>query len=235
MKALRKASLLAFLLANTTLFAYEPSMGLYAGLILGLSTTPNQSITFTKTGLGSFTGTMAYNVLMNGGAQVGTRCNKFRFEAEGVYNTNSVHSVHGDGLTVSIKKVRSGISTGAKSRGNTAFIAGLGNLYLELYNEDDPDTKWVPYIGIGGGVASITNTFNIYTHEGVLVSGSTRGKTKSSPIGQAMGGFSYFFSDNLSIGSDLRYMNTKNIKEFHSRLVVVTWNVILNYSFDTAY
>ena len=175
---------------------------------------------------------MRYNVLANGGGQLGYRCNKFRFEAEGLYNVNSIKGVVSPNLSLRIRHIRSGLNNGNNSKGSTSTVAGLGNVYYEFYDEDNSATTWVPYVGLGAGYASVTNGITLYNRDGVKIERLRNSKAANGYIGQAILGINYFFSDFTSLGTDIRVLSVKNVSEFNNRMLIGTWNVVWNYTFD---
>ena len=225
-----KYAIAALALASSASYAVEPAEGWYAGLLLGFSDAP--SLTFNVNNPFAavpLPAKLTYDIYGNAAAQIGFRCNKLRYEGEVVFNRNPY-----DRLTVgnfSIKNTRNNNGSGLGMKGNTSMIAGLFNAYYEFYDEDYSATKWVPYAGLGIGYASIHNRLDFYVNS-VLLNENRNSVTKSSAIAQGILGINYFFTDNVSLGSDLRYMTTKKISIYDSRVTAATWNLVMNVSFD---
>lgn len=235
MKRLSKLVAASLLLASSTAFAVEPAEGWYAGFMAGASYAPSTNYTFYPPFSPTFTPfittpvvtKLSYHVLANGAGQVGFRCNKFRYEGELVFNTNNYNKLNIGGLTIDDKP---GIF-GLKMEGNTSMVAGIFNVFYEFYDEDYSATKWVPYIGAGLGYAYVRNKLDFYL-DGVRLNLPDNSRSNSAPIGQAIAGISYFFNDNISLGTDLRYMGTRKFGTYDARVTVATWNLLMNFSFD---
>lgn len=237
MKFLTKSGLIGCMLASGSLFAVEPAMGWYAGFFLGPSIASGTDITIQNPpffiGTAPATADISYKVLGNFGAQLGYRCNKFRYEGELVFNRNNIKEITVNGITFNNN---ANISTATSAKGNTSMGAAFFNAYYEFYDEDYADTTFVPYFGLGIGYTHVKNTIK-FTTPGLLNTGIEFQNTASgnAAIGQAILGFSYFFSDSMSLGSDLRYMKSQSINDFNSGISVGSWNFIMNFSFDTPY
>ncbi|MBX9692712.1 MAG: complex I NDUFA12 subunit family protein, partial [Cyanobacteria bacterium] len=115
--------------------------------------------------------------------------------------------------------------------GSTSLVAGLFNVYYEFYDEDYSDTRWVPYVGLGLGYGSVRNELKFYYNAFLLNQGRNTNSV-STPVGQAILGINYFFTENLSLGTDARYIGTKKIDTFDSTFSSANLNLLLNYSFD---
>lgn len=234
-----KSSLIGFMLASSSVFAVEPAMGWYAGFMLGASYAPSQDFTIYNTPFfqGPRVANVSYNILGNFGGQFGYRCNKFRYEAELVYNRNKIKDITVGGFTLNNDPTAvlfpAGGNIRTRIKGNTSLAAAFFNAYYEFYDEDYAETSFVPYVGLGLGYANVKNNASfetwidpIHTHYRNSVSGN-------APIGQAILGINYFFSDNVSLGTDFRYMKSKNINAFDSSVSIGTWNIlVMNFSFD---
>lgn len=237
-----KSSLIGFMLASSSVFAVEPAMGWYAGFMLGASYSPSQDFIIYNSPFfqGPHVADVSYNILGNFGGQFGYRCNKFRYEAELVYNRNKVKDITINGLTLNKDPTTvtfPGGNNRGRIKGNTSMAAAFFNAYYEFYDEDYAETSFVPYVGLGIGYANVKNNLTFetwiehqvnpnHTHYRNSVSGS-------APIGQAILGINYFFSDNVSLGTDFRYMKSKSINAFDSSVSIGTWNIlVMNFSFD---
>jgi opacity protein-like surface antigen len=116
--------------------------------------------------------------------------------------------------------------------GQTAVGAALINGYYDFYNEDN-DPTWIPYLGLGIGYSHVRNTvtFSVpYLFDEHF--NFTRKVNKSTPIGQAIIGISYYYSDTTAFGLDYRYVTTRNIKQLGSKISTNTLNLNFNYWFN---
>lgn len=226
MKFLSKLGITSLMLASSSLMAAEPAMGWYAGFMLGPSIASSNDITIynppPSLGFFPFTGNLSYNVLGNFGAQLGYRCNKFRYEGELVFNRNNLKEFTVNGITLDS-------NSEDRIKGNTTTGAALFNAFYEFYDEDNPDTAFVPYIGLGIGYAHVKNSLTFTRRSGLEYKNDASG---NAAVGQAILGFSYFFSDNVSLGTDLRYLKSQTINDFNSSISVGSWNFLMNFSFD---
>jgi opacity protein-like surface antigen len=239
MNYISKISFAGLLLAGASanVFAVEPAIGWYAGLFVGPSFVPSTSVTITRPGFGTFHPTINYNVGVNGGGQLGYRCNKFRFEVELLGDLNSVSNITrsiaiNGSTTISTSKNRK------IKKGQLQMLGGLFNAFYEFYDIDYSETRWIPYIGLGIGYAQIEHSidYNFASAPNIQFRTSL---TSNAPVGQVIGGINYFFSDYTSFGTDLRYVSsnitnksTNGRNNFNSRTSVFSWNFVLNYTFD---
>lgn len=237
MNYISKLSFAGLLIASSSLFAVEPAMGWYGGLFVGPSMLSGSDVTITSP-LAPFlvyNPSIEYSILVNGGGQVGYRCNKFRFEGELLYDINNISKITGF-----IPLGGSGINLSSNNiKGETWILGGLFNAYYEFYDIDYSETRWVPYVGLGIGYAQINSTLDYqFVSSPLPLNPSYQvNSISNAPIGQGILGASYFFSDISSIGVDLRYFTTGlNIKnnintEFNSRVSGFSLNLVFNYTF----
>jgi opacity protein-like surface antigen len=229
-----KGSIAGLVLASGVVFAAEPAEGWYAGFFAGPSYAPSVNFNINNPfSTNPLWGKLTYDVLANGGGQVGYRCYKFRYEGELVFNTNNFDSLSINNFTIGNNQGARGLSI----KGSTSLLAGLFNAYYEFYDEDYSETKFVPYVGLGIGYAYVRNKLDFYYNSPqfnrvFLLNSNNNSESSSAAIGQGILGLSYFFNDNVSLGTDLRYMSTRKITRFDSRVEAVTWNFLMNFSFD---
>lgn len=231
MKKISSLSMASLMLTSGLAFAVEPAEGWYAGFMLGGSYAPSQNFTFYTPFLPTIpiSSKLTYNFGGNVAGQFGYRCGKFRYEGELLYNINTFDKIRTQGFTLN-RNVGSNVF-GFSMKGNTSTLAGIFNVYYEFYDESYSDTKWVPYLGLGIGYAAVRNSLNFY-HNSTKLNVNDNSHTENSPIGQVMGGINYFFTDNVSLGSDLRYWTTRKIDNFGTRASAASWNLLMNFSFD---
>lgn len=234
MNICKKISLTGLMLASSAAFAVQPAMGWYAGLMLGASYPNGVNFTLNNPFVQFFPefqnipASLSYNLGINGGAQAGYRCDKFRFEGELNYSYSSW-----DRLRLGYFRIGHNNNVkGLNLNGKTGMFSGFFNVYYDIFDEENTDVTFVPYLGLGLGYAGIGSSVDFYLHNTQL-NFLTVKQTNNAPIGQAMLGLNYFFTDNSSLGTDFRYMSTRNIKIIDSRYSMWTWNLIYNYSFDT--
>jgi opacity protein-like surface antigen len=230
-----KLALTGFLLSSSMSYAYTPVMGWYGGLMLGASfaqslkfNVPNPLHPYLPSPT-SFPGSLTYNVRGNGGGQIGYRCDQFRLEAEVNINSNSYNKLGVGGLRIGSSHNVKGLNI----KGGTSVLSGFINGFFDFYNEENLNTTIVPYVGLGIGYAGVRNSIDFYINNR-QINFLTAKATNNGPIGQVIGGINYFFSDELSVGTDVRYLSTRNIPRINSRFSVVQWNLLFNYSFNSS-
>jgi len=228
-----KLGMASLLLASSVASAYQPAQGWYAGLMAGVSYAPSTSFNIPDPFVLAFPeftsipANLSYNTLANGGVQLGYRCDKFRIEGELNYNSNSYNRLRIGYFTIGSSNNVQGLNLS----GRTNMFSGFINGYFDMYDEENLDVTWVPYVGLGVGYARLQSTVDFYIHNTQLNFLTMKNST-NAPIGQAILGINYFFSDRMSVGTDLRYMSTRTIRGLDSRFTLGTWNFLFNYSFD---
>ena len=222
-----RLSLISLMLANSTTFAAMPADGWYAGLMGGLSYLNNLNFTVIEPFIVSpVQGSLDYKVLGQGGGQLGYRfCDNFRLEIQLNVSNNPIEKVQVGNFVVRRHENPAGYSL----NGQTTFVAGFFNGYYDFF-EEGTDVSFVPYVGLGIGYAHFINklTFN-YNKQPI---GNSFNESANAPMGQAILGLSYYYSDNTSFGADFRYMTTNTLKVFNTKLAGETFNINFNYSFD---
>ncbi len=234
MNYISKISFAGLLLASSSLFAVEPAIGWYGGLFVGPSLTPSRDVTviIPSPYTSIVTPSLSYGLLVNGGGQLGYRCNKFRFEGELLYNINNINKITEEAIIGPYT-----ISTSENLSGETWLIGGLFNVYYEFYDIDNSATRWVPYLGLGVGYAQINSSLN-YTLNGIHANYRIS-QISNEPIAQGILGINYFLSDMTSLGTDFRYYTTSitnndsnGSNNFNSRYSAYSMNLVFNYTFD---
>lgn len=209
----------------STLYSAIPFEGWYAGLMVGPSFPSELNFNFRNPLTRIYSeGQVTYNPSVNAGGQIGFRFDKFRAEAQFVYDRNTIHQIKSDDISITATMNTLGFS----GTGNTSFYATLLNVYYE-FHPVSKEVRWVPFVGLGGGYAWLNNKIhlNYYNYEFL-----NRDDDASLPIGQAIVGINYFCNDTHSIGLDFRYMSTPNHQILNTRWVVESINLIVNLSFD---
>ena len=222
---MRVACCLASLLFFNSAYSAIPLEGWYAGLMLG----PTQSFDFSFNLINPLKGTpaagqLSYNRSLNEAVQIGYRYDKFRSEAQLVFNQSKFNQVQIDNLLINSQDNFHGLSLS----GNTHYFAAMFNTFYEFYQED-VEVRFVPYVGLGIGYASIKNTLSLRYNQRQIFG---RNDSASAPMGQAIAGINYFFTDTYSLGLDYRYMSTPNHKTLNTSVSVEAINAVFNVSFD---
>jgi hypothetical protein len=212
-------------------YAINPTPGVYGGLIVGGSYQLGIDAPF----LGPFANTVVsstnpyaaelqalinqnknnlnyklnYSFLGLLGGQLGYRWNKCRLEAQFLYNTapysDLVLSNQQSSYTISSNDTATSYITG-----NTYTMAFMFNAYLDLLPPDYVDSNIAPFVGIGGGYASVQNNFQFY-YNGTNAVQYDYGRTQSAGAGQVMAGILYFLDDFSNFGLDFRFFSTTNL------------------------
>jgi opacity protein-like surface antigen len=227
----------SLLLASYSACSAVPAEGWYAGLMGTASYVPTvniNNITHPTTRFPFTNAKVTHGIGGGGGGQIGYRICYFRVEGELMVDFNPYSKATINGF--SFKRHFVPFPTpqfGIKMSGNTSFGAGLINGFYDIYDEDD-NPSFVPYVGLGIGYARIQNQINFRTitqATGQVSLGGTK-VSSSAPIGQAILGLNYFYSDETSFGIDYRYMTTKTINSLGSRFQAHTVNLLFNYTFS---
>jgi opacity protein-like surface antigen len=111
------------------------------------------------------------------------------------------------------------------------LYAGLFNVYYDIFNTDEYETNFIPYIGLGIGYGGVQNQLKYYYNQVEFLNDKV---STGTAIGQAILGINYFFDESWSLGTDFRYMVTQKIQPYDQRFKIITWNFVLNYTFDEA-
>ncbi len=204
-----------------------PLEGWYAGLIVGPTKAFDLNFNLTNPFTGfPASGKLIYGTGVNGGGQIGYRYDKFRSEAEIIFNQNNFNTVQVGNL--SLTSTNSNSPATASFLGHTSFIVGMFNTYYEFYKED-VEVKFVPYVGLGIGYAQVSNSVQLFYAQHQVFE---RNDTAYAPMGQAIVGLSYFFNDIRSLSVDYRYMTTPKHEALNSSISIQTINFSVNFSFD---
>lgn len=204
--------------------AAVPLEGWYVGLIIGATHAFDLDLNLTNPLTGqSDSGSLSYQTGVSGGGQVGYRYEKVRIEGELNFAHNNFDTIEIGTLTINTLD-----TSGASFSGHTNFSAAILNLYYEFYKED-AEVRFVPYVGLGIGAAEISNTLSIFYNQRQIFN---RADTEYAPVGQAIIGLSYFFTDSQSVSLDYRYMSTPKHEALNSTIAAGTINFVVNFSFD---
>lgn len=217
-------SFLLYGIANSAI----PLEGWYAGLVVGPTKASDLNFNLTNPFTGfPASGKLKYSTGINGGGQIGYRYDKFRSEAQFLFNQNNFNTVQVGNLSLTAANANSTTST-ASFLGHTSFIAGMFNTYYEFYKEE-VEVKFVPYVGLGIGYAQVSNSVQLFYEERQVFE---RNDTAYAPIGQVIAGLSYFFNDVRSISVDYRYTTTPKNEALNSSISIQSINFSVNFSFD---
>lgn len=233
MKALKTVFTAGLCLLSQSLLAANPLKGWYAGLVFG-GAYPN-GVHFTATN--PFTNmpvsnTLSYSLGGSIGGQLGYRCDQFRVEIEGLFNSDPYSKLTiGDNLV--IKRYDTAIGgIPVHLKGNTQIYTGILNGYYDFYQMDS-EMNFVPYVGLGVGYAYTSNQFKLYNFgEPVFYTD----KTNSSALGQAIVGAQYFVDDTVSVGLDYRFIALSNLGIQNSstnHFFLNTLNLSFNFAFES--
>lgn len=165
---------------------------------------------------------LSYNPGGGGSIELGYRCNKFRFELEGLFNYNAFHQI-----TMGKYTFTSGKDANLSFNGDTYYPAGFFNILYELYAEGTNKTNWAPYVGVGVGYGGIYNVFNL-TYQGSTF--YTYSKHHSVLMGQAIAGLGYFMDDYTFVGLDYRYVGSQKYGDLNLTLKDNTVNVSFTFA-----
>lgn len=204
--------------------AAVPAEGWYSGLMLsGTNLSGLKFNLFNPLTRRTEFSQISYKPAIGGGGQIGYRYSKARFEMQFYYDNNTINRV----LIGDLSLYPTSNYLGLNGTGNTRFFAAMFNVFYEIYPEDR-EIRLAPYLGLGIGYASINNSYCLFRLERELIA---RNESASAPMGQAIAGINYFFTDSCSAGVDFRYMSTPNHQQLNSSVSVSSVNFIVNLSF----
>ena len=246
-----------FLGMQPVTFAVNPTPGAYVGIILAGSyatslsqninvpqgyTTKNSNLELisenyqANLGSGHYQANLAYAIQGAVGGQIGYREDKFRGEIEIFYNSNPYSSLSlktPDGTSYSLSGSQT--TTGAYMQGQTNTAAAVINLFYDMLPPDYIDSYFAPFIGIGAGVASVSNQIKLYYNQTQEFKSHT--KTHNGLGGQVIVGALFFLDDFSYFSVDFRYFTTtKYTQTAINGYNYTTQNQLLsvNLSFDSA-
>lgn len=205
-------------------YSAMPLEGWYAGLLIG----PSQAFDLNFNLTNPFTrlrnpGELNYSTGINVGGQLGYRYDKFRSEIQYLFNKNNFDTVQMGNISInSTMDVN-----GASLVGHTNFSMAMFNTYYEFYKEE-VEVRLVPYIGLGIGYGAVNNSLQLYYFQTQIYEKKATGY---SPMGQAIAGLSYFFTDSSSVSLDYRYLTTPQHQSLNSTISIQSINLVLNFSF----
>lgn len=247
----RILSRIAIGLTSTSIFALNPTPGLYGGIIVGGSYAP--SITspaidwlfynyfpnagFNGYNINNLKASLNYSFLGLIGAQLGYRFDKIRLEGEFFYNSNPYSSitVTNNNQTIFTISGNSNELSGNYIEGQTNTAAGMINLYYDLLPPDYIDASFAPFLGVGVGYASVQNGLDVFI-AGTQANQNTIGKTHNNIAGQAMAGVLLFLDDFSYFTLDFRYFTTGTQSQYVNIVdTTYTWKnqlVSVNLSFN---
>ncbi|TAL60787.1 MAG: P44/Msp2 family outer membrane protein [Legionella sp.] len=239
MKKLVQCSVLSSLLLSSSVFALNPVLGFYGGLLAqGSRGNTNIDFMFTSNGI-PYTGQLKYNPIGGGGGiDIGYKMSHFRAEIEALFNTNSYDQLRVNGCNILSPTVVTPTGTcpaifvneGLGFNGSTTLFAGMFNGYFDIYSSDS-ESIIVPYIGLGVGTSRVKNVDRFIAKTTNVTVENTR--TSSASAAQVIVGLSYYMDDYTWAGLDYRYITTKNISDFNnSRYGLNTVTLSVNFAFS---
>jgi hypothetical protein len=232
------------LLASNITYSAMPAYGWYGGVFAGPSYATNQAnFSFRNPFTGNIaTGNLSYDVLANGGLQVGYRCEHFHVEGELVYNANYYNKLSFDDITFT----NNSHGSGPRIKGYVSFLAGFINGYFDLFAGGN-DTCFSPYVGLGIGYAGIQNNPKLRCRGADPICDNfinlpQQKESAGAAMGQGIIGLNYWLDDFSSIALDYRYISTLsrsrsgNVTSINNaQLQVQTLNFVFNFAFDGIY
>ncbi len=213
--------------------AFNPVQGRYVGAI-GTISYPSSLDFYVVPETGTtIPGSLSYRIGGGGGIILGYRCTPWRFEGEALFNYNNYSKLTFGGIEIEKYDSSTSQTTPLSMKGETYFIAGMFNVFYDLYQiQASQDTQVVPYIGLGIGYASIHNKLDLYSFDDFI--GTVISTSDGEGAVQFIIGAQYFADDFTSVGLDYRFFTTKKIGALDERFNVHTLNLTLNFAFDSS-
>jgi opacity protein-like surface antigen len=252
--------LTGLILTASTLYAFNPKEGWYAGLIVGANYAKNVPFTYdvtisrlTRSSTVERSGQLGHDIMVTVGGQMGYRlCDNFRLEFEAVYNSSPYSYLRFENVT--FHDLSS--SSGYRMNGATQSGVATFNAFYDFFG--DYSSKAVPYLGLGVGYAYIANKLKFF-HNDVQIQPSARvqnflqenfgvtldNRSRSGLAGQAIVGISYYLDDYAYFALDGRYMvsqeqtilerqTRRTSNQFDVKYTLYTVNLLFNSAFDCA-
>jgi len=226
MKPLLTAGLAALLFVSGPAQAIDPVPGLYGGIFLGATHTPNATVNW----LHPLTqdpakGKLNYSFYGDIGGEVGYRFNQFRLEGELLFNQSPYRK-----FTIGDYQITNSKNALYRFSGYTRTTALMFNALFDAYSLFD-QTCFVPYIGVGLGYAHIQNSVKLYLNN-VVIPGTTVSDQENAGAGQFILGINYFMDDFTTLGLDYRYFVSSAVYPITSRTSFNAINITLTGAFD---
>ncbi len=225
-----KLGLVALVIASGSSYAISPTNGWYASALVGASFAPSVDFYVNSPFRGVPTpGRISYDIFMDAGAELGFRCSNFRFAGEFLFNQNDYDRVtFGNGRIQN----NSNRNTGLSMKGKTSFYGGFANAYYDFF-DDESESNFSPYIGLGIGYAYVENSLSYYFNQFEL--NSLHDSINDTVIaGQAIVGLNYLMNEDWALGTDLRYIRTAKVDILGENIAFLNVNLNLTYTFDNA-
>lgn len=237
-------------LINSMAFSMNPIQGFYGGILGEISHGPSSEPVIFKQDATVFIGKVNYSSISGGGgAMIGYKYLHFRAEGELLINRISTGPVTVGTCTIENKNAPTptgacpaGIYDHFKANalgfsGNSTAYYGLFNAIWDFYS-DTTESDIAPYLGLGGGYASIRNG-NSFVHTTTQYSSGSVSSTNGAAF-QGILGISYYMDDFTWASLDFRYLTAQrkanqeaianNIST--SRYTLNTLNITVNFAFD---
>ncbi len=262
MKFLRTLGLSGLML-STTLFAASPIPGWYISLMGTGSYMPSLDFTLSP-GAASGMNILLVNLIKEyvpvsilpplnftrkieitykggggGAGLVGFRNGNYRLEGELMYIINQYSSLQAGNVVFKSHQTPfpAGFSRspfGKSMSGHTSLTSLLINGYYDFFNEQS-DSNFVPYLGLGVGYSQVENELNLYIMNNLnetKINLYSKREKSGAFIGQLIAGAGYLFDDYLGIGLDYRYLRTGKISSLASNIQAHTLNFNMSVFFD---
>lgn len=248
---MKRLGLIALLAINSSVYAKDFAPGLYGGILLGVSSTPNTSFFLPAEEVGNLNtlqdllipnnttmldgiGKATHGYLGQIAGQIGYRfCGKYRLEGELAYNSSPIKS-----LTFGDITLNGSTHQYYNYKGNVNTVMGMINAYYD-FMPSDPRSYIAPYVGIGIGYLSANSLvdINVWVPDPNTLIGteySSHIKDKlTSPAGQIILGTNIFMDDFSSFGLDVRYLTSSSVSPLtDTRVEIISLNFTFNGAFD---
>ena len=232
-----KITFFGLILGHNLAYALNPVSGLYGGIILGGSYSPDTTIIFNAPAslstscpnnlcIPNVVGDLSYSGYGNIGGQIGYRFNKFRVEIEPVVNYNPYQDISVGNVEYTSPKSSSGVRFEGSTTTAMLMVNGFYDFYL-----DGGSSDWVPYVGAGIGYAYLKNEIKFYCNNQSIACTNISETTSTSAL-QGILGLAYYMDDYTWFGLDYRYIATGSSEMLNSSNVQVhTINLSFSGSF----
>lgn len=204
-----------------TAHAVNPDPDWYGGLIVGANYAANVPFNYINTSDVLTPGQLGHKLMGTIGGQIGYRwCDNYRAEGEFFFNNSPYSYLRLGETTIYAPKT----SPDLRLKGKTNSGIATFNMFYDIFG--DFSSNVVPYFGVGGGYAYVTNQIEFYFNDklvtadtsalvdlipdeqtrNALIDAIPSKKSKSGPVGQAIVGISYYMDDYAYFALDGRYL-----------------------------
>jgi opacity protein-like surface antigen len=191
----------ALVVAGSAVLSPDAHAQLYVAGQFGVDFPREAELSSSGTGTNG-TGDLSFERGYTFSAALGVSLGRFRVEGEALYRTANLDniSVNGSGMRVGTSTLAAGLQM---ATGDVSSYGALGSVYYDIHT----GTGWVPYIGVGAGVANVK--LNVESVNGTPISFDEDDWVFAY---QAGFGLAYQINNAAAVTLGYRYLGTTEAK-----------------------